>query len=137
MEDFSSKQTTFWGALAASFWFGTALLKYLADKKANKLDKEKELKMSNVKDIKDCVVFGNEFTILCIKKLKDGFQAQDGMDLVSSLFQEGDVKKAFGEMVEGFSNVIDQAKAIDAQGGVELVMVQASYVPKIIDAFKK
>jgi hypothetical protein len=124
---------TILGVITASLWFGASLLKYLSKKQ-----EEKEMKMSEgVKNIQDIIVFGNEFALLLAKKLKDGIQVQDGMDIASALFVDGEVKAAFNAAIADISKVIDEAKDIDAAEGVQLGMLQLSYVPKYIEAFKK
>lgn len=138
MADFDSKQTTFWGVVSGTLWFGSALLKYLGNKKPNEPKQEKEeTKMSDVKEIKDVVIFANDFTLLVIQKLKDGFQVQDGVDLASALFQDGQIKNEMNEALKNISDVLNETKNLDAAAGVELGMLQLSYVPRYIDAFKK
>jgi len=144
--DFDSKQSTFWGAVAASFWFGSSLLQYLAAKKAKKLQQKEENMNESVeqkagqygiKETKEVVIAANEIAVLIVKKLRDGVQVQDGVDVASALFMDGDIKNAVNAAAENIKDVPNEIKDLDIQEGIELGMCQISYVPKFIDALKK
>lgn len=136
-DEFTKDQTTFWGVITALMWLGNSLLKYLASKKAEKLNKEKEKQMQDVKNIKEVVIFANEFALLVCNKLKDGIQVQDGMDIAAALFLDAEIKKLLNDAVSDISLIKEEIKDVDASEGVQLGILQLNYVPKYLNVFKK
>src|SRR4051812_18153961 len=107
MSDFDKSSTSFWGAIAAAFWFGSAMLRYMAFKKSvnkiednNEFDKNKEgMKMEAPKqDIKDV-----------LELLDFGFELyKAGKDIMSGGFHPdklGELLGVYQKAVPAFDNI--------------------------------
>ncbi len=136
--DFSAKETGFWAALASVAFCVREFFKY---KQASLKQKESKMESSEqklgIKETKDVLIAANKLTILIIKKLKDGVQIQDGIEIAESLFKDGEIKSAVGEAKDKIEQVPAEVKDIDLQEGLELGMYQASQLPLYLEAIKK
>ena len=78
----------------------------------------------------------NEIALAIIPLMKDGIQAADAL----ALYEKFKTDPAFKEKIEAgykdINKVSAEAKDINLKEGLELVIVQASYLPKIIAALK-
>lgn len=90
------------------------------------------------KNIKEILVGANELTLLILTQLKDGFQVgQDLSAIVSGILGSEDLKTKLMAAGADVGQVVAEAKDLDLQEGVELAMLQVSYVPKLVAALKK
>lgn len=88
--------------------------------------------MEGIKELKEAVVGLNELSLIIIKHVKDGLSFEDAVAVAVEAAANSDVKAA----IEGISKVPAEIGDIDLAEGVELVVVQAQYVPKILAALK-
>jgi len=130
---FTKEQTGFWGSLAlvaaAYFRYKTASLK----RKESEMSEEKK----GIKETKEVLVAINSLSLLIVKKLKDGIQVQDGIEIAQALFSDGEIKSAIQFASDKISEVPAEIKDLDVNEGIELGMYQAMQIPKFIEALKK
>lgn len=130
---FSKEQVFFWASVAGLI---TAYFKYkTASLKQNGLVMESEKK--GIKETKEVLVASNALAILIIKKLNDGIQVQDGIEIAQALFSDGEIKAAVQAAADKIGEVSGELKDLDMNEGIELAMYQAMQVPKIVEALKK
>lgn len=92
----------------------------------------------DIKETKEALMGLNEVTLLLAKQMTDGLQVtQDLAAVVSELLSNADLKNKLMEAGRGIQLVPAELKDVDLSEGIELVKVQASYVPKLLEAFKK
>jgi predicted signal transduction protein with EAL and GGDEF domain len=92
----------------------------------------------DIKETKEALIGINEFSLLLAKNLKDGFQlVPDATALVTELLAKPELKDALVEAAKGIQAVPAEIKDIDLGEGIELVRIQASYIPKFLEAIKK
>lgn len=90
-----------------------------------------------IKETKEVLALVNSLSLLIISKAKDGVQVQDGMDIASALFSDGEIKTAVAAAVDGITKVPAELRDLNAQEITELVVMEAMLVPQIIAALKK
>lgn len=78
----------------------------------------------------------NELALALIPILKDGVQVADAVALFDKLKNDTAFKEKLEAAYRDINKVPAEVKDIDFGEGMELVMLQASYVPKIIAALK-
>lgn len=89
-----------------------------------------------VKETKEALVGVNELSMVLIKHLKDGAQITDIMAVVEEFKNNPDLLAKLEAARENIALVPVEAKDISLIEAGELLMVQISYVPKIIAALK-
>ena len=90
-----------------------------------------------VKEIKEALIGINEVAIFLASRLKDGIGADDAVALVGKLQGDADFLSKLSEAAGGISAVVSEAKDISLAEGMELVYVQLSYIPKLVEALRK
>lgn len=90
-----------------------------------------------IKETKEVLVALNSLSLLIVKKLKDGIQVQDGIEIAQALFSDGEIKSAVQAASDKISEVPAEIKDLDINEGIELGMYQAMQVPKFVEALKK
>ena len=90
-----------------------------------------------IKETKEALVGLNEVSILIAKRLKDGAQASDIPALLEDLKKDPEVISKLEAARDNIAAVPAEIKDLQLSEGMELGVVQASYVPKLIAAFKK
>lgn len=90
----------------------------------------------NVKEVKEALVGINEVAILLIKNLKDGAQISDAAAIIAQLMADEALKAKLSAAVAGCSAIPAELGDLDLAEGLELGMVQLSYIPKILEALK-
>jgi len=90
-----------------------------------------------IKETKEVLAASNILAILIIKKLNDGLQLQDGVEIAQALFSDGEVKSAVQAAADKINAVPAELKDLDINEGLELGMYQAMQVPHLIAALKK
>lgn len=93
--------------------------------------------MASIKELKEVVVAANEISLFIISRLKDGVGIDDAMAAYQKLTQDAEFKKMITDAHDGLSTVGGEIKDIDLAEGLELLMLQAGYVPKYVEALKK
>lgn len=88
----------------------------------------------DIKNTKEVVIAANELSLELIKILKDGAQMGDLVQLVTVAM--GPLKDKVIAAAQGAGEVPSEVKDLDASEVVELVTLQASYVPQIVAALK-
>lgn len=89
------------------------------------------------KEMKELLVGVNELAIILMMQFKDGMQVADFAALYMKYTQDADLKAKLDAAIAGISQVPAEMKSVTLQDGIELAILQASYVPKIIEAMKK
>lgn len=90
-----------------------------------------------VDQTKELLVGVNELSIVLIKHLKDGVQLADAPAILDDLKNNPEVLAKLLAAKDRISEVPAEIKDVDFMEGVQLAMVQAAYVPKILEAAKK
>ena len=90
-----------------------------------------------IKETKEVLVASKALSLLIIKKVKDGVQLQDGVDLVASLLLDADIKKAIGDAADKINEVPSELGDLDVMEVVDLGNFALSSVPEYIEALKK
>lgn len=90
--------------------------------------------MAGINETKEVLIGANEVAILMIKLLKDGVQLGDFEQIYMNMMQNSEFRAKVLTAYEGVSQVPAEIKDLDLSEGVELVLVQASYVPKLVAA---
>ena len=89
-----------------------------------------------IKELKEALIGVNELSILIASRMKDGAGLDDAMAIWEKLKNDEDFKNKMVAAYEGIGMVPAELKQIDLAEGIELAMLQAGYVPKIIAAIK-
>lgn len=86
-----------------------------------------------IKETKEAVVGVNEVGLHVARRLKDGFQViPDSIAFYNDLVNDPDFKSKIIAAWENHQAIPEEVKDLDTGEVVELVVIQASYVPKII-----
>ncbi len=94
--------------------------------------------MAGIQETKEVLVAANELAVFLIGILKDGVSlSQDVKAIIEKLSNDEDFKEKMQAAFAGVSAVPSEVKELDGKEIVELVVLQAGYVPAIIDALKK
>lgn len=88
-----------------------------------------------IKESKEALVGVNELSMVLIELLKDGAQFSDASALIMKL-QDPEIMGKLNAALSGLKQVPGEIKDLDLQEGIELAMLQASYVPKILEKLK-
>jgi hypothetical protein len=136
-DDFNFKNTGFWGALAAFFWALPKLLEYIKTKQSQK----KEIQMSEsaklgIKNIQEVRMAGEKVAILLIKKLKDGIQVQDGIDIVGQILMDQELRSAIESAAADIGEVPKEFEDLDVAEFVQLAKDSADSIERIVGASK-
>lgn len=128
-----------WEALAAAVaaWFMPSPKEIVKRNLTKGEDKMSEQQLG-IKETKEVLVGLNEVSIAIAKRFKDGIQvAQDAEGLYEDLVKDAQVKAVILAAYENAKAVPAELKDLSVMEGVELGMVQAQYIPKIVEALKK
>lgn len=90
-----------------------------------------------VEDISEIVVASMEITLHLMKYFKDGFQTADVLQLISDLQTDTEYREKLLKAYDGYSKVPEQARDFDALEVTKLITDVLTYVPKMIEIFKK
>lgn len=91
-----------------------------------------------IKETQELLVGVNELSIELVGLLKDGFQpGTDVAQFVADLQTKPDFLAKLKAAGDNVSAIPDEVKDLSLAEGVQLIMVQAQYVPKILEAAKK
>lgn len=93
--------------------------------------------MASIKELREVVVAANEISLFIISRLKDGVGIDDAMAAYQKLTQDAEFKKMIADAHDGLSTVGGEVKDLDLSEGLELIILQAGYVPKFVEALKK
>lgn len=93
--------------------------------------------MSGVVETKELLVGVNELAVELIKHFKDGVQLTDAIAILEAMKSNEDLKAKIEAAYKNIQAVSEEIKDLTLPEGIELIMVQASYVPKLIEAAKK
>lgn len=90
-----------------------------------------------IQETKEALVGINELSLAVAKALKDGFQPiKDGLDIYEAI-KTPEVSAKLAAALDKIGEVPAELSDCDLVESVELVTVQASYVPKLVEALKK
>lgn len=90
-----------------------------------------------IKETKEVVVAANELGAFLVERLKDGVGADDAMAVIAKLQTDEAFKAKMQAAFDNVKAVPAEVKDVDLAEGMELAMVQLSYLPKILAAAKK
>lgn len=79
----------------------------------------------------------NLLALEIISLAKDGVQLPDVLSLFAALKNKENLGEKLFKAYNGFKEIPQEVKDLDAKEIVELVVHQAQFVPKIFDALKK
>lgn len=90
-----------------------------------------------IKETKEALIGVNKLSILMMKRLKDGVGIDDAFAVYEKLKSDAEFRQALVDAYQGIEKVPAEVKDIDLSEAVELVSVQVSYIPKMVEALKK
>lgn len=90
-----------------------------------------------IKEIKEAVIGVNELALVLIMLFRDGIQVSDFADLWAKIQTDANFKAALYAAYENIKAAGTEIKDMDWTEGIDLATLQISYVPRIIEAFKK
>ena len=90
-----------------------------------------------IKETKEVLVGVNELSVLICALAKDGLQVTDALSLFNAIQSNVELQNKLVAAFQGAGAVPEEVKDIDLNEGVELLLLQVSYVPKILEALKK
>jgi hypothetical protein len=90
-----------------------------------------------IKETKELLVAVNELAIKIAGLAKDGVQVADAIALVALVSADSELQAKLLAAFQGAAAIKDEVKDLDVAEGVDLVVTQAQFVPKIIEALKK
>lgn len=93
--------------------------------------------MAGIAETKEVLVAGNEIGLFVVSRLKDGVGVDDALAAYQKLTQDAAFKKIVMDAHDGLSAVGGEIKDLDIGEGLELIILQAGYVPKFVEALKK
>lgn len=96
-----------------------------------------EVKSYGVKETKELLIGVNELSVFLVELLKDGAQVGDAVAMIDKLKNDPDFQAKMMAAYDQVNQVPAEIKDLSMVEGIELVMVQAQYVPKILEAAKK
>lgn len=117
--------------LIPGLWLAVELFRYLNKKR------EEIKKMAGIKETKEVMVAANEMALFIVGRLKDGIGVDDAVAAYQKLTQDAEFKKIVMEAHDGMSTIGGEVKDLDIAEGLELAMLQLSYIPKYVDVVKK
>lgn len=89
------------------------------------------------KETKEALVGLNEVALLIGSRFKDGVQFSDFSAFFAALTADAEFKSKMEAAWEGHKSIPTEIKDLDVAEILELVEVQADYVPKLIESMKK
>jgi hypothetical protein len=89
-----------------------------------------------IKELKEALIGANEVSLELAKQFKDGVQFSDFTAFYAKLTNDAAFKAKVQAAYEGYKQIPNEVKDIDAGEGLELAGVQIEYVPKFIEVFK-
>ena len=96
-----------------------------------------ETSVEDVQDTKEVMVFANSLGLLCCKRFADGFQLEDFNAFWEAFTKDEAFKAEMNAAWDNYQNIKAEVKDIDAGEGIELLAVQAEFVPQYLEIFKK
>lgn len=90
-----------------------------------------------IEELKAVQIAANELSIFLINQLKDGIQLTDAVAVFEKIVSDADFKAKILAAAEGISKVPAEIKDLTLPEAAELITIQISYVPKLVEAFKK
>jgi hypothetical protein len=112
----------------AALWMLREFFRY----KTSQRDKH----MAGIAETKEVLVAGNEIGLFVVSRLKDGVGVDDALAAYQKLTQDAAFKKIVMDAHDGLSAVGGEIKDLDIGEGLELAMLQMSYIPKYVDVLK-
>jgi hypothetical protein len=89
-----------------------------------------------IEETKEALVALNEVSLKLIKVFGDGFQVSDVGAILELVMGDSEVKSAVVKAFEGYKAVPEELKDVSVLEASELLVLQAGYLPKIVDALK-
>lgn len=136
-EHLNFKNSAFWGAVAAFFW-------WLRERSKNSVKPEpeaKEMKMSEeqkgIKETKEVLEATKLISLFIIAKVKDGVQIQDGIDFATALFLNPEFKDKINAAADKINEVPAELQDLNLIEALELAKFGMDAVPEYINALKK
>lgn len=93
--------------------------------------------MHGIKETNEMLIGINELSLMLIDRLKDGVGMDDVTALWDKLRDDEDFKAKMEAAYKGVTQIPAEVKDMQIAEGLELVQTQISYIPKLIEKFKK
>lgn len=93
--------------------------------------------MAGIKEISEAITGINEIGIVAAKQFKDGVQFADFTAFYSEFVNNAEFKAKVEAAYNGFSAIPAEAADLDISEIIQLVILEAAYVPRILEALKK
>lgn len=120
---------TFSEIALATLWATTEVFRYLNRR-------GRTMAGIGIQETKEVLVAGNEIGLFVVSRLKDGVGVDDALAAYQKLTQDAAFKKIVMDAHDGLSAVGGEVKDLDIAEGLELAMLQMSYIPKFVDVLK-
>lgn len=90
-----------------------------------------------IKETKELLIGVNELSIVLVGLLKDGAQVSDAAALIEKMKSDPEFMAKLQAAYDKINEVPAEIKDLNLAEGLELVIEQAKFVPKILEAAKK
>jgi len=90
-----------------------------------------------IKEVKEALVGVNELAMFLAERMKDGVGVDDVMALWTKLSSDKEFKAKMLAAYDGIGAVPAELKNVDLAEGMELAMLQISYLPGLLASMKK
>ncbi len=90
-----------------------------------------------IKETKEALIGANKLSVLMMRRLKDDVGIDDAIAIYDKLKTDTEFRQTLVDAYQGIEKVPAEVKDLDLNEAVELIGVQVSYVPKMIEALKK
>jgi len=91
----------------------------------------------SIQEVKDVIVGVNELSVYLISLFQDGIQAGDFVSMWDKMQTDAEFKALLMKAYDGVPEIKKELQDLDVAEAVELVSLQASFIPKFLDALKK
>lgn len=90
-----------------------------------------------IKETKEGLIAANEIAVLIISRFKNGIQLEDFEAFYEKLTNDAVFKAQLQAGWDNYKAIPAEIKDVDVNEGVELAMVQLSYLTRLLGALKK
>jgi hypothetical protein len=90
-----------------------------------------------IKETKEALVGVNELALFLASRLKDGVGHDDATAVFAKVTADEEFKSLMHAAYDNFKAIPAEVQDADVTETVELIVLQASYVPKFVAALKK
>jgi hypothetical protein len=90
-----------------------------------------------IKETTEALKAVNELTIFFANAFKDGVELQDFEVFWNKLMNDVEFKKIINDGYDNYKLIPSEMKDIDLTEGLTMASLQITYIPRLVEAFKK